>query len=143
MSEAPPSSNRRLKKKNKNKNKIKTKLNPNIPTQPVPNTSNIYSRNQNQNNMPGQNAVVINQIAPTGLLTAPKTAPYSIVCPFCKKNIVTNAVKSFDCISCLLCYFFCICYCIAQCARGKECCCYNAEHKCPNCGQVVGIYKNC
>jgi lipopolysaccharide-induced tumor necrosis factor-alpha factor len=72
------------------------------------------------------------------------TLPVSITCQFCKTPVTTNVKKSCSCCSCLLCIVtvFFIWLCI-QCFRKKEINCCDAQHTCPNCGQILGNYKSC
>ena len=88
--------------------------------------------------------VVVNQIQPNVTITANTSSSFATVCPFSKVGITTIAIKTCNCCTCLLCYctglvFFC---CVQLC-RGKDVCCYDAQHKCPNCGQIVAVYNSC
>ena len=92
------------------------------------------------------NAVVVNQQAPVAMVNPEifKTDPLSITCQNCKQNITTLVNKKFNIVTCLLC--FCtgiIFYVCVQCIRGKDICCFDAEHNCPRCGSVVGTYTSC
>ena len=72
------------------------------------------------------------------------TVPLALSCMFCHKSITTQVTTSYNCGACLLSWFTCfVFYAIVQCCRGKDCCCYDAEHKCPYCGKVVGTYTAC
>ena len=71
-----------------------------------------------------------------------KLNPVLIQCPFCRKNVTTTVEPSFSCCACCVCMFtgLLIFICI-QLIRGKEICCQDATHYCPNCNNKVGIYK--
>ena len=73
-----------------------------------------------------------------------KVVPVTITCQFCKRTITTQVTKSLDVCACLLCYCTCIVfYVCVQAIRNKDLCCWNAEHRCPFCGNVVGAYTSC
>ena len=73
-----------------------------------------------------------------------KTTPVTFYCPFCKKVGVTKVDRSLNVCACLLCYgtgiVFYVC---VQAIRKKDLCCWNAEHRCPFAGNVVGAYTPC
>ncbi len=72
------------------------------------------------------------------------TKPVSITCQFCKTPVTTNVNKSCDCCSFLLCWCTCLVFWVCvQCCRNKEINCWDAQHTCPNCGQVLGYYTAC
>ena len=85
-------------------------------------------------------AIIVNQNQP--LLGAPvfSVSPVLMVCPFCQQQITTRVVT--NCNIGALCLFLCITYFyfIIQCIRGKDCCCNDAIHYCPNCGHELGRY---
>ena len=95
-----------------------------------------------------QTPVVVNQAQPQQVINVMNTQfgtqPVSITCQFCKTPVTTNVKKSCSCCSCLLCIVtvFFIWLCI-QCFRKKEINCCDAQHTCPNCGQILGNYKSC
>ena len=72
------------------------------------------------------------------------TQPVSITCQFCKQPVTTEVVKKCSCGACCLCCVtgLLIWLCI-QCCRNKEINCWDAEHKCPNCQQILGNYQSC
>ena len=73
-----------------------------------------------------------------------KTHPVAIKCQFCKRPMTTNVTKQCNVCACCLCYFTGIVfYVCVQACRGKDLCCYDAEHRCPFCGNVAGTYTAC
>ena len=89
-------------------------------------------------------AVIVNQGQPMITLTANTSSSFATVCPFCKASITTTAIKSFNCCTCLLCYCTgLVFFCCVQLIRGKDVCCYDAQHKCPGCGQIIAVYDSC
>ena len=93
-----------------------------------------------------QPQIVVNQVAPTVAVVTPivKSTPYLTVCPFCNNQVMTTSIKTFNCCTCLLCWCTgLVCFCIIQACRGKDITCYDAEHKCPNCGRTLGMYNSC
>ena len=95
----------------------------------------------------GQNAIVVNQPLQVQqiLVTAANinwgTSPASTICQFCRNPITTNVEKIFNCGACFLCWFTGFVYfvCIQACL-GKEIGCMDAVHRCPLCGNMVGVY---
>ena len=101
--------------------------------------------------------IIINQHMPT--ITAFTLEPAQLKCPFCKREIISEVVESFNCCTCLLVFFaiiFCaipllICsglfnsvncnLCNADYNCGCGCCC-DATHLCPKCKRIVGIYDS-
>ena len=73
-----------------------------------------------------------------------KTHPVAIKCQFCKRPMTTKVTKQCNCCACCLCYFTGIVfYVCVQACRGKDLCCYDAEHRCPFCDNVAGTYTAC
>ena len=98
------------------------------------------------------NAVINNQTSPVTIVNNFydfKTAPISMICPVCKAFIITQVKKSFNCCSCLFCCastflaFGILFYIISQSSNGKQFCCCDATHRCPNCNTILGEYSNC
>ena len=93
-----------------------------------------------------QRAIVVNQAIPSVVIASSPvfgTAPVSIICPFCRQPITTIVERSFNCATCLLCWctgllFF---ICIQMCSQ-KEIGCFDAVHKCPSCGNIIGQYSS-
>ena len=87
--------------------------------------------------------VVVNQV-PMTTITANTSSPFATTCPYCKKGITTVPTKTCNCMACIFCYFTaCLLYFCIQCCRGKDCCCYDAIHKCPSCGSTIAQYNAC
>ena len=73
-----------------------------------------------------------------------KTHPVAIKCQFCKRPMTTKVTKQFNLCACLLCYCTGIgFYVCVQACRGKDLCCFDAEHRCPFCDNVAGTYIAC
>ena len=93
---------------------------------------------------PVSSAIVVNQVVPTMTVMANTSYPFATTCPFCKKGITTTSVQTCSCKACLLCYFTgCLFYVCIQCCRGKDFCCYDAVHSCPECGNTIAQYIAC
>ena len=99
---------------------------------------------------PGQpTPVVVNQTTPVVVNTAfPqemfKLSPVTVACPFCHNTVSTEVKTSCDCgACCLFCITTLLFYVIIQLVRGKDLCCQDAEHICPNCKQVIARYSAC
>lgn len=85
--------------------------------------------------------IVIKQyinIAPLNLGTSPR----SIVCPCCQNNITTIVEKTCNFWDFLLLAYFWIAWVVVKIVKGKNVCCINATHKCPQCGQIIGKYNS-
>ena len=92
----------------------------------------------------GGPTIVVNQVGPAISIQANTSSPFQTTCPYCQSAILTTSVKTFNCATCLLCYCTGIClFCCIQCCRGKDFCCYDAVHSCPNCGKVLAQYVSC
>ena len=96
--------------------------------------------------IPVNGIIVVNQSVPTIVVGTPHlgTYPVSCTCPFCKLPGTTVVEKSFSCGACCLCCCtgLLIYLCIQAC-NGKDFCCCDATHKCPNCGGIIGQYAAC
>ena len=93
-----------------------------------------------------QPQIIVNQVTPAVTVAIPATraTPYLTVCPYCRNQVMTSSIQTFNCCTCLLCWCTgLIWFCIIQSIRGKDIGCYDAVHKCPNCGQTIGIYESC
>ena len=92
------------------------------------------------------NTIIVNQQVPA-VVVAPnffKTTPVAITCNFCKQPINTVVTEEFNFCACLLCWCTgLLWYVIIQAIRGKDICCYDAKHLCPNCGALLGTYQAC
>ncbi len=92
------------------------------------------------------NSIVVNQQNPPGIIPPNmfKTNPIALNCLFCHKPVLTIVIKECNCCACFLCFFSCFfLYIFIQCCRGKDLCCYDARHICPNCGNLLGTYEAC
>ena len=93
-----------------------------------------------------QPQIIVNQVTPAVTVAIPATraTPYLTVCPYCRLQVMTSSIQTFNCCTCLLCWCTgLIWFCIIQSIRGKDIGCYDAVHKCPNCGQTIGVYESC
>ena len=93
-----------------------------------------------------QPQIIVNQVTPavTVAIPAMQATPYLTVCPYCRLQVMTSSIQTFNCCTCLLCWCTgLLCFCIIQSIRGKDIGCYDAVHKCPNCGQTIGMYESC
>ena len=73
-----------------------------------------------------------------------KTVPVCCQCPNCNKMMTTFVVKKVNCCALCLCLVTGVLwYVLIQCFRGKDLCCYDASHTCPNCNALVGSYTSC
>ena len=89
-------------------------------------------------------AIVVNQGGAGLALPANTSKSYATTCPGCGQSIMTNAIRTFNCCTCLLCYCTGIlCFICIQACRGKDFCCYDAVHSCPNCGRTLASYQSC
>ena len=87
---------------------------------------------------------------PSTLIFDPNQIEYSsikVVCPYCKKQVMTNAIRRCDCCNLLCCLISGSCcwipYCCFQSCRGKPTICYSASHYCPMCGGYLKEYLAC
>ena len=97
-----------------------------------------------QNNTPA--TVIVNQpqvVSPVNPINF-GTKPIAMNCIFCKKPITTQVERTCNVCACILCYCTgLVFYVCVQACRKKEFCCYDGEHKCPECGRVLGNYNAC
>ena len=95
-----------------------------------------------------KNGIIVNQLRPIqGAVIIRNinfgTRPISTVFPFCGACITSVVEKSFNFCSCLLClYIGVVIYACIKAIIGKELFCYDAVHRCPNCGAILGNYKD-
>ena len=73
--------------------------------------------------------------------------PYQMTCPYCTMTGMTVPEISWNCGACC---FFTICdiyflglASLIRCCLGGDCCCYDAIHKCPNCGRIIAKRDAC
>ena len=86
--------------------------------------------------------IIINQSVP-GILPKFKSTPVSMVCPFCRSQIITQVRTEFNCCNCCFCFCFCLLWLIVQLASDKDLNCTDADHTCPSCNRLIGQYKAC
>ena len=106
--------------------------------------------NQNENHFDTL-PMLINQITPSKIHIIPNTVinqwgtfPHNVECPFCHKQVKTNVEASCNMGSCCLCFWLsCITWAIVLLIMGKEIGCADATHRCPNCKNVIGVYRSC
>ena len=105
-----------------------------------------YCRPIIQQQNPQPQMIVNQQIPVVSSLIDPevfKTTSIVIECPFCRNVISTNVKKSFNCFTCVLCFFSGIFFfALIQYCRSKNIACSDAVHTCPRCGQKVGEYSS-
>ena len=110
----------------------------------------IVENNQNQNDNANQ-PILVNQVNPLPIHCIPLSdintwgsIPHNVTCPFCHQNVLTSVEASCNMGSCCLCFCLsCIIWAIILLCMGKEIGCADATHKCPNCKNVIGIYRSC
>ena len=113
------------------------------------NEEKIYNSTTHQNvNIVNNNNVVVNQSSPTPYVRTNfyvnRSSAFSTTCQHCQKKVMTRSIQTFNWCTCI----FCCCtgiiiYFIIQIIRGKDICCYDAEHRCPNCKQTIAEYESC
>ena len=121
---------------------------------PIPgmNMKPIISNNQQETQNDNHNQQIItNQVNPAPVHCIPLSdintwgsLPHNVTCPFCHQNIMTSVEASCNMGSCCLCFWLsCIIWAIILLCMGKEIGCADATHKCPNCKNVIGVYRSC
>lgn len=130
---------------------------PQVSTNPPLNIAQFQNNPNTQNNI---NPIMNNQTNPNSMTQQNNNVPVIIfdpnqlkqesvntVCPYCKRQVTTNAIKRCDCVNCLCCLITGSCcfvpYCCFQCCRGKAISCYSASHYCPLCGGFLKEYLAC
>ena len=115
--------------------------------QPVyQNTQPGYNPPMTQPLIPGQQPVVINQVQPivVGAMMPLRSHSVTVMCPFCKTTVNTNAAQECSCLNFCCCFFTSpLLWIIYQAARGKDINCCDANHTCPKCGAQLGRYEAC
>ena len=112
---------------------------------PQPQPIIINSANSSEVALPRrETSIVVNQVSPGISMIAHTYLPFETECPFCKKEITTDAIQTFNCGTCFLCYStgFCL-FCCIQICREKDICCYDAVHRCPYCRKTIAVYNSC
>ena len=108
----------------------------------VPETNQTDNANQ---------PILVNQVNPLPIHCIPLSdinkwgsIPHNVACPFCHQNVTTIVEASCNMGSCCLCFWLsCIIWAIILLCMGKEIGCADATHKCPNCKNVIGVYRSC
>jgi hypothetical protein len=108
---------------------------------PVTSTINIPEANNNQLDAP-QNESTIEYLE--NLKKALRTQSSALKCPFCQKQVETEVTKKCSVIN-ILCAIFTtpIFWACLKCCRGKDCNCYDANHKCKRCRREIADYSAC
>ena len=93
-----------------------------------------------------KNSIVKNQEVPyvKTNFEANRSSAFYTTCQYCQKKVLTKSIQTFNFCTCVFC--FCagfLIYSIIQMIRGKDICCYDAEHRCPECQQVICEYHSC
>ena len=96
-------------------------------------------------------AIVVNQVNPLPIHCIPLSDintwgsfPHNVTCPFCHQDVTTSVEASCNMGSCCLCFWLsCVVWAIILLCMGKEIGCADATHKCPNCKNVIGVYRSC
>ena len=132
-----------------------------IPSATINNNPNINVVNQNQqignqnpvltpNQIYPQNQIIIIQrISPFPVIQYTNTCkPIRLTCPYCNIIVDTVPYPEWSCHSCCRCielsliYYFTVCIgllfhlCCLWCS-GEDFCCYDADHRCPNCNNII------
>ena len=124
------------------KEKISPPQNPGTELKPIKNSNSPENANQ---------VIIANQLSPLNIHCIPISAinswgsiPHTLICPFCNQNVTTLVEASCNMGSCCLCFWLsCITWAIILLCMGKEIGCADATHKCPNCKNVIGVYRSC
>ena len=93
-----------------------------------------------------QNQIVQNQEVPyvRTNFEVNRSSSFYTTCQYCQKKIMTKSIQTFNCCTCIFCCCTgCLIYSVIQIIRGKDICCYDAEHRCPECKQVICEYHSC
>lgn len=104
------------------------------------------------------NSIIENQNSPSLTDMDIRLDPIDIICPFCKMKITTEVEESFNCLTCCCLSFLCCCLILGilydGCKCDSSCCsccccnckckgCYDGEHRCPNCKNLIFSYNSC
>ena len=134
---------------NDSNNNINNNIKNNINIKDINNI--INNDNANKENEMETLPMLINQITPSQIHSIPNTVinewgtyPHKVECPFCHKEVNTSVEASCNMGSCCLCFWLsCVTWAIILLFMGKEIGCADATHRCPNCKNVIGIYRSC
>ena len=110
---------------------------------------NILGDNNQMDNV--NQPIFVNQLNPLPIHCIPLSdinswgsMPHNATCPFCHQNVTTLVEANCNMGSCCLCFWLsCIIWAIILLCMGKEIGCADATHKCPNCKNVIGVYRSC
>jgi hypothetical protein len=73
-----------------------------------------------------------------------KTASQKVTCPTCTKEIITEVNTKLNTCNTLFCIFgLYIPWLVLKCLKRKDFNCLDAEHICPNCGNILAHYNAC
>ena len=93
-----------------------------------------------------ENQIIKNQVKPfvRTNLEVNRMSSFYTTCQHCQQKVMTRSIQSFNSCTCV----FCCCtgiviYALIQIIRGKDICCCDAEHICPNCKETIAIYESC
>ena len=106
--------------------------------------SNNQTENKNQPVFISQEGPLPVHCIPLSDINKWGSLPHTVTCPFCHQNVTTSVEASCNMGSCCLCFWLsCIIWAIILLFMGKEIGCADATHKCPNCKNVIGVYRSC
>ena len=106
--------------------------------------SNNQSGNTNQPIFISQEGPLPVHCIPLSDINKWGSLPHTVTCPFCHQNVTTSVEASCNMGSCCLCFWLsCIIWAVILLIMGKEIGCADATHKCPNCKNVIGVYRSC
>lgn len=118
----------------------------NPPVEPIQNNPNVVANQYSPQSQP----VNINPYPINVIIFDPKqlkNVAINTICPYCKKSVMTNALRRCDCVNllCCICTLYCcfVPYCCFQCCRDKAISCYSSSHYCPLCGGFLREYLAC
>ena len=119
--------------------------NPGLYTKPIVANNQIGIQNDN-----AEQPILVNQAKPMPVHVIPLSdintwgsLPHNVTCPFCHQNVMTSVEANCNMGSCCLCFWLsCIIWAIILLCMGKEIGCADATHKCPNCKNVIGVYRS-
>ena len=106
--------------------------------------SNNQTENKNQPVFISQEGPLPVHCIPLSDINKWGSLPHTVTCPFCHQNVTTSVEASCNMGSCCLCFWLsCIIWAVILLIMGKEIGCADATHKCPNCKNVIGVYRSC
>ena len=106
--------------------------------------TNNQAENTNQPIFISQEGPLPVHVIPLSDINKWGSLPHTVTCPFCHQNVTTSVEASCNMGSCCLCFWLsCIIWALILLCMGKEIGCADATHKCPNCKNVIGVYRSC